>query len=156
MSDHCYNVTTHGGIVITYDEQQSKFLFTVNGREKSAATLKEAKEKIDTQPKKPKKSFERIECWMGDAWSSKFERVTVTAIAEGLDYEKNPQVWISNPDPKAFSKRSKVSVTKIFPCNAVNDVQVEEVAELRRRMEELRKAIDKTFNAMEHLKVEKE
>jgi len=102
----------HAGIEITYNESTDRWVFELRGREKSAESLRLAREAIDKPEPKDKKPFTRIEAFKKD-YQRGFTKVTVTSIAESGYGGRN--VWILQN-----KNRSKESAFTIFPVNEHN------------------------------------
>ncbi len=128
---------THDGIVITYDEQQNKWCFTLRGRDRSADSLAKAKEIIDKPvPKEKAKPFEKIAAWFF-RYSDLPKKIEVTGIAENRSYG-GQQVWIN-----CEGNRSKESAAyTIYPQNEKNDSLIAQIVAKENEIIAARKTVD--------------
>jgi len=126
---------THDGTLITYDEQENKWTFTLRGRDRSAESLAKAKEIIDKPvPAEKAKPFEKIPAWLFKYDGDTPERIEVTGIAEDRGYGGGQRVWI-----KHRGNRSKESTSfSIYPVSPQNDVIAQQVIEKQEFIAQLR------------------
>lgn len=117
---------TYRNIEIKYRENTNTWVFELGGREKSAGSLREAKDTIDKAPK-PKREVVRFQAYLLSWSDSRIEEVTVGAASK--DYRGKPQFWISNN-----GQRSKESATNLVKINDVNNVIVEEMRALSQQI----------------------
>lgn len=131
---------THAGIVITYDERENKWTFTLRGRDKSSNSLADAKAIIDKPvPKDKAKPFQKIPAWFFK-YNDGVKKIEVTGIAEN-SYTHQEYVWINDD-----GRRSKEAVrANIYPQTETNDICVghiiakeEQIAKLEDEIYELK------------------
>lgn len=129
---------THDGTLITYDEQENKWKFTLRGRDRSAESLAKAKEIIDKPvPAEKAKPFEKIPAWLFKYSSETPVKVEITGIAEGYGYGRSEFVWVNNA-----KKRSKEMIAGgVYPSNEKNDFMVAQIIAKMKTVAELRDAI---------------
>jgi hypothetical protein len=124
---------THDGTVITYNEKENKWEFTLRGRDRSAESLAKAKEFIERPvPAEKAKPFEKIPAWLFEH-HNKPVRIEITGIAETPAHRLNEKhVWI-----KKGGKREKHRVSFcVFPATSLND---EIAAAIIEKTDEIRK-----------------
>ena len=117
------------GVQIEYQESTNKWVYELGGRERSSASLKEAKYAIETAPK-PKKTAVRFQAYLLAWGDARIEEVTVGAASKG--YQGQPQFWVSNN-----GQRSKEDAIKIVKINESNDAIVAEMREISEQIEKL-------------------
>ena len=129
---------THDGTLITYNEQENKWKFTLRGRDRSAESLAKAKEFIDKPlPAEKAKPFEKIPAWLFKYDGDTPARIDVTGIAEGRGYGGGEYVWINHK-----GARSKEAVRfSIYPSNPKNDEIVQRVSAKREAVKSLQEEI---------------
>lgn len=134
--------TNYGGIEIVYRESDSRWVFTLRGRERSAESLSLAKAAIDKPEPKKKSAFSPVEAWYSGyrfGGGADWRKVTITSIAEsGPRYSSGGDVWI-----KDGKERSKVDVSGLFSVNESNNAIIEELLNLKKESE----AIDARINS---------
>lgn len=123
---------THDRTLITYDEQENKWKFTLRGRDRSAESLLKAKEIID-KPVEKAKPFEKIPAWFFKYGDGPI-KVDVTGVAESHGYGGEVSVWVNNKGTRSKERANG----NIFPQNEKNDALVEEIIEKETRATELR------------------
>lgn len=140
----------HGGVTIVYDENESKFVFELRGRERKVDTLAAAKEVIDKPVPISKKKVDPVAGWVSvDEWGSnpkKFKNVLVTSIAESPSW-RDREVWISDN-----GKRSKISADKVFadtPLNAGTRAAIEAKAKEISALETAKEALLKSLKRVD-------
>lgn len=131
------NVTTeYRSIVIAYDEAKDVWRFVLDGRERSAESLANAKKAIDA-PVKDKKPFTKIEALLGSSYDMrKPSKVTITAVAERASYQREPQFWI-NKD----GIRSKEGADSLFEDSEENLALYAEAETIQAEIDRLEKQI---------------
>ena len=131
---------TYREVEIVLLEDENKWRFTANGRERTAPTLPKAREYInnalDAVEKKKEKKWEPFEAWyQGRFGGREFIKVTVTSEA-GAGYSSEREFWISYQSKdyrgRDERKREKVRQTELF-------VDSPESAELIQRSGDLKK-----------------
>jgi hypothetical protein len=111
--------TTYKGVEVIYAEQDDRWLFTIDGRDRSAETLTNAKCAIDAPPPANKRPFKKIEAYKRKpsySHSDGFEAVVITGIAESKYGTK--YAWVSNPTGR--QKREKVALSELYARTTAN------------------------------------
>lgn len=135
---------TYRDIEITLLEDENKWRFTANGRERTAPTLPKAREYIDNAldavATKKEKPWEPFEAWATNGYSkSDFRKVRVTSEAERSGSER--KFWIVGPYKdyrgKVEDKREKVSMRQLFAASPENQTLITQTEELQARAEAL-------------------
>lgn len=137
---------TYHDVEIRYRENDNLWAFELGGREKTADSLRGAKQAIDTAPKEKKKVV-RFEAYLVGLGRTTLEKVTVGACTK--DYKGRPQFWITD----AKGSRSKVEAGALLKISAANDVIAQEVRALTVRVIELQKQREQKVEAMEHVDI---
>lgn len=127
--------TTHAGIEIEYDELENRWSFINKGRQRSAASLSEAKQAINKLPK-VKKPFEEFDAYLREY--SSIANVRVIAVAEPSRYRNRPSVWVRYED----GHRSKEQCQDIFVRNDFNTSIVKQIQAMRAEKEEIGNKIE--------------
>lgn len=130
-----YSDCDGNAVDITYNEKTDKWEFILRGRSRSADTLGKAKEYIAKVPadKTEAKAFTPREAILGSGYgNSRYQRVTVTSIAEGEGYSSTKYFWIKD----SKGARSKESNSSLFEDNTHN-------ADLIRKIRQNDKDIEK-------------
>jgi len=129
---------TYREIEITLLEEENKWRFTANGRERTAPSLPKAKEYIDnaldeirTNKVKPWQPFEAYHCRYSD---TTFNLVTITSQAEGSRYSPRSDryFWATQN-----GKRSKLDGDYLYAKTPENDKLIADYAALNRELEAL-------------------
>jgi len=140
---------THNGVEITYDEVANLWRFTLRNRDRSTASLTDAKEAIDKRPPEKAKPFDKIEAWWVN-YNNPPQRVQITGIAEGSYSRHKLWVWI-----KSNKGRSKEQVEgSIYQSDATNDAICEEIIEKEKEINSLRAKIQNLRSSLQPLKLE--
>jgi hypothetical protein len=127
MSEQAVVVVKYDGLEIVYWEYENKWKFELRGRERSAESLKRAKEIIDKPDPKKKNSFKRIpalilgSALIGDN-GDRFKKVEVTSVAEQKYYQSSPQLWIID----SAGKREQISSNKVYQDTPENILRMNE------------------------------
>lgn len=137
---------TYREVEIILLEDENKWRFTANGRERTAPTLPKAREYIDNAldavKGKKEKQWEPIPAWKSAPFDKqKFTRVTITALAEGRRYS-GPEVWVKSD---VDGKRSKEDLNLLFADTDAN-------AEAIRRIQQLESEIKRVTGEMGELR----
>lgn len=147
MSDIPIPVTIYRDIEIQYREDDDRWRFEHGGREKSAATLREARDLIDKLPKKP---FKRFECLYGVGWARpEYINVTVTSMAEGFGI--NGEYWISYTDDKHRPTRSKVRRDTLIKLTKINQAIIQQMQDLADQSDVLNRQIGELSTSLERI-----
>jgi hypothetical protein len=153
--------TEHAGVAITYDEDRERWLFTTNGKERSALTLKLAKKAIDEVPKEKRAGFEKFQAYHVSAWQDR-QVVWVTSIAEPTGYQPKGEtdvwMWIISDEPKRFGKgteprRSKQRLSSLYEMTAENEQRWAQIAELEQRVKVLTEQQDEIRRTLTHVRL---
>ena len=143
--------TTYHGTEICYDESESQWVFTLRNRERTAASLKEAKISIDKPVRETKeKPFEPIDAWKINWSGAEITKGKVTSIAAKPTYRQTNYVWFVNSD----GVRTKEATDVIFPDTPDNNVKFSELREINRQIELLAARRGKVHDSLAKLKVE--
>jgi len=136
---------THQDVEITYLESSNQWRFELGGKERTAPSLKAAKDAIDNAPK-PKRAVTRFPAilvgWAGD----KLDKVTVGAFSK--DYRGKPQFWVSND-----GTRSKENAEHLIKLNDANAPLIAEAREITHQINELKQQRAITIGAMERVDI---
>jgi len=121
--------TSYRDIAITLDEETNRWIYTVNGRERKANNLTNARQAIDKTlsevEKAAKKKFEPIEVYYQDSyWDRIIPIVTLTSIVEDETLIVK-EVWVSGK----FGRR-KVRVERCFSITDDNKKIVEQLGQI--------------------------
>lgn len=136
---------THDGIVITYDERDDLFHFTLRGIERSSDSLRKAKQAIDKPAPKDKKAFTPIQAWFC-RWSRDPEMVTITSLVEKTYREQ--QVWIKN----SKGQRSKEGISNFKEASESNAAIIESIRAASKEIEritESRRSMEKSLTPLQ-------
>jgi hypothetical protein len=142
---------THEGTVITYNEKENKWEFTLRGRDRSAESLAKAKEFIERPvPEEKAKPFKKIPAWFFHHAQAP-QKVEVTGIAERT-FSSLLYVWINNS-----GKRSKECVSHtIYPSTPANDEKVAEMLKKAAEIEHLEEEYQKLKSSLTPLELPKD
>jgi len=111
-------ITMYRDIAITYNEKTDLWEFVLRGRSRAAETLRKVREAIDrpVKDKKDAKTFVAKEAYFYQEYRSpKFQKVTVTSIAQEIGWKGTDEVWISNK-----GERSKEPTYKVYEISPEN------------------------------------
>jgi hypothetical protein len=142
----------YGGIEIEYLEDNNRWRFELRGRERTVDTLRLAKYAIDKPAPKDKseKPFTPIEAYIYRQYDAvKFQRVTVTSVAETTRTSGEREVWISNN-----GKRSKEQASSLFLITATNDASIVSIYRLQNQIKALEAQILSLTRGLTRLKVD--
>lgn len=148
MQDTEINLT-YMGVDIKYEEHGNRWTFTLRGRDKSASSLKEAKE-IISKPAKKKSEFKRFEAWKIGYGSVRPESVEVTSVVEEGRYG-GPRVRV-----KSKEGISESSVNVIFPKNAINDELIRQILVVCDDRDAIEKKLEALKEKLKPCKIEPE
>lgn len=137
--------TTHDGVGISYRESDDQWIFELGGRERTAKTLREARQVIDNAPK-PKKAVTRFQAYLVGWSANTIDEVTVGAFSK--DHRGDPQFWISNN-----GTRSKERASQLMKVNDHNNALVADWVMLTEQIEQLTKERSLKVAAMERVDV---
>jgi hypothetical protein len=140
--------TVYEGIEVVYQESDNTWGFTINNRDKTTKTLREAKELIDAALKAAeKKTFKRVMAYSIRRYGFEggdVERGMVTSVAtEG--YRGVPMVWFTNDKT---GRREKKCAEHIFEQSTSNDKLVEQYIALNAQLRIVRDNLDRLRNQM--------
>jgi predicted mannosyl-3-phosphoglycerate phosphatase (HAD superfamily) len=146
---------TYRDIEITLLEEENKWRFTANGRERSAPTLPKAREYIDnaldeitTKKVKPWQPFDAYLCRYSD---SKFRLVTVTSRAERNRYSSRVDFWITEN-----GSRSKVDGDYLYAKTPKNDKLIADYHQLVKELEALEEKVSEAKGRIQHITIPKD
>lgn len=126
--------TTYSDIAISYNEDRDMWEFTLNGKDRSAKSLANAKAAID-KPEPKEKKFEPIPAFKLDRWgSNKPVHGSITSVCENNGYSSSVYVWFV-----AGKQRSKEDTRSLFTPSESNLALVKEIYALRKEEETLSK-----------------
>jgi hypothetical protein len=144
--------TTYNGVEITYDEGRDRWVYTLNGRERSAESLTKAKAAVHRPPAKAEqKRWEAFDAFYAPWYDRTLRPVRVTSVAQKTGWQKNEQVWIVNN-----GRREKVDSTLLFAVTDANRQRINEIREKIAAEEALSKEINRLRNALEPISIPKE
>lgn len=138
-------------VTINYSEDTNRWVFTLRGRERSAESLRLAKEKID-MPAPSGKPFEKIPAWIDR--NGGFTSVIIDSMAEGYEHRRQsygrhvPEVWVSDPENES---RFKEFVTALFAATPENSAAVVVINDMRGRKAQLQRDIEGLIASMERV-----
>lgn len=142
---------THNGTVVTYNENNNRWEFTLRGRDRSTESLTLAREAIDKPDPKKAKPFEKIAAWFMK-YGDNIEKVEVTGIGEKSRYSSSShEVWI-----KTSNGRNKQDVHYLKPSNEKNDSIIAQMLARRESIAKLEKEFEKLKSSLEPLKIQVE
>lgn len=150
---------THNDVEITYNEDKSRWEFTLRGRERYAESLAKAREAIDKPPPSPKEEepFERVEAYYMRYYDDIVgATVTITSIAEAR--YGGCFVWIVNNEHGRWGRkgtREKTAAQLLYPVNAHNTAIIEELKALHAKKVELGNQIEEIKKKLVCYKVPK-
>ena len=132
----------YSGAEITYDENKNKWVFELNGNERKAESLANAKAAIDKPRPKEKKAFEPIPVYFSNF--SEYKEAHITSIADNSDYRGGNYCWIV-----CGRERSKESASRLFARNEKNAKIIAEIKAHEKDLETIRKRSDKLVEQLE-------
>lgn len=116
--------TEYKGIEIVYHEDDAKWRYELNGKERSSDRLDSAKKAIDIQPKDKTDFIPQPAILL--SWREN-EVVTVTSLAESDKYtSRDACYWAKNSQ----GKRIKVESTRLYSAGLANEQLLREAVEL--------------------------
>lgn len=136
--------TTYAGVEITYNEDSNRWMFEIDGRERSAETLTNAKKAIDAPERKKAKKFEKSEVWFRD-WSGGWKKVIVTSFIEG-HAGKIDHAWINRD-----GDRRKESLSQLFPDTPETVANIERYKALKAEENVIREKSEAIMRTMTRL-----
>lgn len=139
---------THNGIVISYDESQNIWTFTLRDREREASTLALAKAAID-RPAKEKNVFKRVPAWSNGCYANstgRFERAEITSISAG----RKINVVFKENNPRRLSQRVQTRPEYVFPQNPHNDALIAEHTKLLDEHQAIAKKLSEICKKLQH------
>lgn len=131
-------IVKHGGVDIEYIESSNRWRYELDGRERHADSLQNAKQAIDAPPKEKKKPFKKFQAFFKCHWQVKFETVTVTSFIDNGYGGFSNQAWITDSE----GKRSKEPISKLIADIPKNHVLMSEYKVVAEESEKLRKKLD--------------
>ena len=144
----------YDGITISYDERDDVFRFILRGRNRSANSLRQAKEFIDKPVPESvkKKTFEPTQAYYQGRYSGDFafEEVTVTSVAE--DSRHGISLWIKD----ANGNRSKEGTYAVFLKNDANAKIIQQIKDITKQINDLEEQRSTLKDSMAKFEVEKE
>ncbi len=138
-------------IEINYQESSDDWHFTLRGRERTAKSLKAAKEAIDKPAPKKTKPFERFDVWYSGRYGfdPEFKTATVTSIVVGRYGREECRV---NCDGKIET----VDASKVYTKSKKNDELVARILAINHEIAKMEKERDKLMKIMTPAKIEPE
>ena len=134
---------TYRDIEITLLEDENKWRFTANGRERTAPTLPKAREYIDNAldavKAKKEKPWEPFEAW----YSARYGRYDLikAMVTSEAETRHGREFWITytSKDYRGNDerKREKVSLSKLFQLSPENDAVIQRIRDLEAQSEKL-------------------
>lgn len=121
----------HRGVEITYDEYADVWKFELRGRERSAKSLKNAKETIDKPEPKSKKPFTPVKAYYIQSHSTSVKAVEITSLAEESG---RPKAWTKDK----HGSREKVSLSDLYEVSAHNQELIGALRDEDKTLEEAR------------------
>lgn len=125
---------TYRDIEIEYNEPNNNWEFTLRGRERTASSLKLAKEAIDKPvPASEKEKFEPVKGWLIPYCNAEPEQVTVTSVA---------QRYGSNHVRVRRASRTGATLEhadRFYPLNEHNALVVDEIKQITKEIGALAK-----------------
>jgi hypothetical protein len=139
---------TYRDVEITLLEDENKWRFTANGRQRTALSLPKAREAIDktlddvkTTKEKPWEPFDVY--LLESNYGHEYAVVTVTSIADTTAWDKTPDIWISND-----GKRKKTSLRSIFTLSDDNAERIVKIKQLAKQAADLNAEIQQLKTAL--------
>jgi hypothetical protein len=136
-------------VEIEYRESENKWYFELRGRERSAHTLKDAKEIIDKPEPKEKSTFKRVNAIRIGYSPNDIEFIEVTSIAEKGRYDRETSFWTV-----ANGNRQKRDGRSIYSDNEFNRAVVAKIQSLAKEIETLEKQQKELVQSMSHLELD--
>lgn len=142
---------TYRDIEITLIEDENRWRFTVNGRERTCQTLPNARASIDKVQdavvKDKKKAFEPIPAWYM-SYTEEPQLVTITAF--NFDEYRGVLAWIMRG-----KNRGKEEVTQLYHDNAYNRNLFATIKQCNAQADNLRGLIRTAKTQLQHIPVPK-
>lgn len=126
----------HKGIVITYNEYQNQWTFTLRNRERSVETLVQARQMIDRPAPADKSCFKPVQVWFIDSDGLKSGKVTSVTVQRYRT--QDPQCRISYNNDEGKIERIRQFSSMLYPSNPHNDALAKSVKDLDSKIKELR------------------
>lgn len=150
---------TYREIEIVLLEEENKWRFTANGRERTAPSIVKAHEYIDNAldevATKKVKAWKPFEAYFKVSYQDTFEVVTVTSQAE----DGRDNFWINNKnkDYRGFKEkgRSKERVSTLFVISPENDKLIAEYKALVKQAEDANEKAAATLGRIQHVEAPK-
>lgn len=144
--------TTYREVEIEYREWENDWYFTLRGRERSASSLKLAKEAIDKPAPKKSKPFDHFEAWHFRYSSEAPASVTVMSVVARENRWSNSQ----RLRVKGKEGQCEEDAATIFPKNAVNDELVRQIIGKLKEIEVIKESIASLKERLVPCVIEKE
>lgn len=134
--------TTHRGVEIVYLEDENKWRYTVNGRERSAVGLAKARANIN-------KALESVQTAKWEPFDAflynydSYERVKVTAIAEGGRWRGAENAWIERD-----GRRERASTGMLFKASDENAALLADILRMRAEAAALEDAAEAAYKKL--------
>lgn len=136
--------TTYKGVEIEYNENSDKWTFELDGRERFAQTLTNARAAVDSPERKAKAPFEKFDAYKISRWENKVAKVTVTSfVTETL---RTNEAWVT-----LDGKRMKVDLHELYVISPETDQLLAEIRALDKEAEGLRKKSEKKRSEMKNV-----
>lgn len=145
-------IVKYGGVNIEYVESSNKWRFELEGRERHAESLTNAKAAIDAPPKPKKKPFKRFEVFKFRQWRDEFQKVTVTSFTDNHYGGINDEAWVTFPD----GSREKCRLHELVEITPANDMLIIEISKLAKSIADLRVKKEALTGKLTYLKIPKE
>ena len=141
----------YNGVEITYSEDRDVWLFTLNGRDRHASTLKNAKAAIDKPAPQDRVPFKKYTAFASTAYvKCGFQHVTVTGA--GDHYYGRERVWIVNQS----NKRSLECLAYLYCDNEENQKTIADLSAISSEIALLDQRRDVLRNKMIPIEVKAE
>lgn len=139
----------HHGITITYREKDNRWAFELRGRQRSSESLAKAQEAIDKPINETEeKPFSRMPIYIQLKYGGNgYQKAEITSIAES-QYGSSKTVWVSRG-----KERSKENAYFCFAFNDANTKIVNEVADLQKQIDDLKKQRDDKAQTLQRVEI---
>jgi len=136
---------TYHDVSIEYREDNDRWYYELDGRERSAESLANAKKAIDATPK-PKKTFKPFQAYLL-RYGAELQVVTVTSQASETDsWDNSFDFWVT-----IEGKRRKESGRRLYCINDKNDGLMAESAALDKEIKRLTAQREAVLKKLEHI-----
>lgn len=138
---------TYGGVEITYQEAKDNWTFELDGKERFAKSLLNAKAAIDSPERKTeKKPFKKFSVYHANYTRTEWEKVEVTSFTED-----GREAWVTRPN----GRRTKENIGDLFPLSAEVDQIRAEMKAIYDQQSALYRALEKKKDELKSIKMPK-